>query len=342
VPDLAALKQRLLLLRARRPWLDHTLRAYDHYTTSRGNHLAGAVTYFGFLSLFPLLAVSFALLGWVVVVWPEAEGEVGEFLSANLPGLVGSEPGKLNPESIAGAKAGAGLVGLAGLIYAGLGWLQALREALRQVYGLPPSETNMVVRKLIDLALIAMLGLCLLVTLASSSLATTLTRQVLELVGLEEQRLAVALLKILAVGLSVLGDMLLLAVIFARLPGTRLPWRYIRSGALLGAVLLSALKLIGTWLIARTTGNVVYGTFAVVVGLLVWLNFLSRAVLLAAAWAVTGAHPVVAPTLTAEPSVHIPVLDADRIAAGPQSGRRSRVASALGVVGLVALRRRRT
>ena len=341
MPDLGALKARVLALRADRPWVDHLFRTYATYTAARGNQMAGAVTYFAFLSFFPLLALSFSVLGWVVVVWPEAQAQVESFLTENLPGLVGGGSGQLDPASIAGAKAGAGLAGLAGLLYAGLGWLDALREALRQVYGLEPGGANIVVRKLLDVALLAMLGTGLLLTLASSSLATALTRELLDLVGLAQSTLAAAALKVLAVALSVLGDMLLLSLVFSRLPGHRLPWRFVRSGALLGAVLLAVLKLLGTWLIARTTGNAVYGAFAVVVGLLVWLNLIGRVVLLASAWTVTAAQPIVAPTLADEPKILVPVLDPEQVTASGRKAWRRRALTALGVAGLVAVRRRR-
>jgi membrane protein len=307
--------------------------------TARGNHLAGGVTYFGFLSFFPLLAVSFAVLGWVVVVYPEARTEVERVLTENLPGLVGSGTDKIDIDTIAGAKAGAGILGLAGLLYAGLGWLDALREAMRQLYGLEPSQTNIVVRKLTDVVLLGLIGTGALATIAASSLATSLTRQVLGLVDLAESTAAAALLKVLALALSVAADTLLLTIIFARLPGHRLPWRDVVSGAFLGAVLLGVLKLIGTWLVAQTTDNPVYGAFAVIVGLLVWMNFLCRAVLLSASWAVTGAKPVVSPAATTDPLVRIPVLDAADVTDAPVRGR-GRLAVAGAVAALLAVRRR--
>jgi len=336
----AKLKARFLRLRERSPRLDHTVRTYGHYTESRGNEMAGAVTYFGFLSFFPLLAISFAVLGWVVNVYPEARGQVDKFLSENLPGLVGDGPGRIDIDTIADAKQGAGLIGLAGLLYAGLGWLNALREAMRQLYGLPPDDRSLVVRKIRDVLLLATLGLGVLVTLSSSSLATSLTRQALDLVGLEESTAAAVVLKVLAVALSIAADTLLLTIIFARLPGHRLPWREVFSGALLGAVLLAVLKLLGTYLIARTTGNPVYGAFAVVVGLLVWMNLLSRALLLSASWAVTGAVPVVSPVAVEDPLIRIPVLDTAEVTETSRVRGRGRALAGAGVAALLALRRR--
>ena len=58
--------------RRRYHWLDHLLRANDRNTEVYGSRLAGAITYFAFLSLFPMIAVAFAVLGYVVDVYPDA------------------------------------------------------------------------------------------------------------------------------------------------------------------------------------------------------------------------------------------------------------------------------
>jgi membrane protein len=58
--------------------------------------------------------------------------------------------------------------------------------------------------------------------------------------------------------------------------------------ALLGAAGIEVFKLLGTWLVGKTTSNPMYGTFAVLVGLLIWINIVMRWTLFAAAWAVTA------------------------------------------------------
>ena len=47
------------------------------------------------------------------------------------------------------------------------------------------------------------------------------------------------------------------------------------------------LKQVGTLLVAHTTRNPVYASFAVLVGLMVWINIVSRFVLFTAAWTAT-------------------------------------------------------
>ena len=40
-----------------------------------GDQLAGAITYFGFLSFFPLLALGFSVVGYISYVYPSAQAE---------------------------------------------------------------------------------------------------------------------------------------------------------------------------------------------------------------------------------------------------------------------------
>src|SRR5664280_3638260 len=58
--------------RAKRPFLDHLVRAYSRYQGDAGDRLAAAVTYFAFLSFFPLVALAFSVLGFTVANNPGA------------------------------------------------------------------------------------------------------------------------------------------------------------------------------------------------------------------------------------------------------------------------------
>jgi membrane protein len=283
---------RVRRLRSRRAGIDHAFRAYDRNTEAHGSHLAGAITYFGFLSFFPLLAVSFSVLGYVVEFYPGADDQVSGVLMDTFPGLIGSEPGQINVQDIADARAGAGIIGLLGLLYSGLGWVDATREALRQVFGLERDTTNIIKRKLLDVGVLLMLGISILLTVAVSSVTTSATTLVLGMVGLQGSIVATVLLRVLALAVALALNMAIFAVLLSRLGGTdtvgkRPPWRRIRSGALLGAVGFELLKLLVTFLIGNTLDNELYGAFAVIVALLVWMNFVARLLVFAAAWTTT-------------------------------------------------------
>jgi membrane protein len=274
---------RLRAARARWQWFDHAARAYRRNSKVLGSQLAAAITYYGFLSFFPLLALAFSVVGYISGAFPGAEASVTKALQENFPSLIGSGSGQINVKDIIDAKAGAGIIGLVGLAYAGLGWLDGLRAALRQVYGTGERPLNFVKKKAVDAVVLVGLGLALL------------TRQVLGTVGLGDEPVAVALLKVLSVLLALLADTVLFAILLSRLSGAGQSWRQVRPAAFLGAVGFELLKLAGTFLIARTTQNPVYATFGVVAGLLIWIYLVSQLLMFAAAWGATSPpYPAVA------------------------------------------------
>lgn len=58
--------------RSRSVLLDHVVAAVLHYRARQGSTLAAAVTYYAFLSLFPVLALSFAAVGMISAYAPGA------------------------------------------------------------------------------------------------------------------------------------------------------------------------------------------------------------------------------------------------------------------------------
>src|SRR3546814_20584959 len=95
------------LFRAR-AWFDHLMRMNEHYGAVKGNLQAGAVTYFAFLSFFPILALGFFVIGYVAKVYPEAQENLTEALGAMLPGGVAEDVGRISREATPDAAGAAG------------------------------------------------------------------------------------------------------------------------------------------------------------------------------------------------------------------------------------------
>lgn len=283
----ARLRDRVRHLRDRRPAVDHAVRAYDRHSAVLGSQVAAALTYFGFLSFFPLLALAFSVVGYVSVFYPGAQDSVMRVVEDAFPSLIGTGEGQIDVNDIIAAKRGAGVIGVLGLLYTGFGWIDALRDGLRRVFGTLEARMPFLRKKLVDLVVLVLLGVALLASIVVSSLATAATTQALGWVDLADSAAAAVLLKVLSVTLVLAGDTVLFAILLSRLSGAHLPWRRVRSGAVLAAVCFEVLKLLGTFLVGRTTTNPVYGTFAVVVGLLVWINLVSRLLVFVAAWTAT-------------------------------------------------------
>jgi membrane protein len=270
--------------RERRPALDHLVRAVRRYQHQSGDTLAGAVTYYAFLSFFPLVALSYAVLGFVVATSQATRDALEKAIIERLPGIAT----QLNLDAIATARQTAGVIGLLGLLYAGLGALDALRGALREMSMTTAPPLNFLVGKLRDLASIILIGTTMIASVLVAGFATTATDKVMEFVFGSESAPATWGLRFAGVAASVGADWLLFLILLGWVDRPTRPFRLIARGALLGAIGFGVLKQAATLLLGQTLTNPVYGTFAVIVGLLVWINFSARLVLYVAAWTATA------------------------------------------------------
>jgi membrane protein len=55
------------------PVVDHAVRTLEHFNQVNGRGLAGAITYFALLSFFPLVALAFFVVGYLVRFYPGAQ-----------------------------------------------------------------------------------------------------------------------------------------------------------------------------------------------------------------------------------------------------------------------------
>lgn len=273
--------------RDRRPFLDHLIRAFGRYQADAGDRQAAAVTFFGFLSFFPILALATSVLSYAL--GDDAVGTVVREVNSYAPGLAD----QLGLEEILtdNTKAGvAGLLGLVGLLYSGLGWVDALREAIRAVWHHNVKAGNFLVKKAKDVVILLGLGVTVVASVAVSAATGAFTDVALDAIGLERTVVATALAKVVGITLGLATSTALFLFLFWRLPKVRSPFRRVVRGALLAAVLFELLKRVGAIYIERTTENPLYGSFAVIVGLLVWINIVSRMLLICAAWTVTAPY----------------------------------------------------
>ena len=260
-------------------------RAWTRFGEHRGNLLAGGVTYFSFLSLFPALALAFTVFGIALRGHPDWLQQIEDYISKALPGFVKNDanPDGLITLSIPSSTAltVTALVGFFGLLWAGLGWLSALRDGMRAIFDAEGSPDNFVVAKLRDFAVLVLFGLGIVLSAVLSAVAGGVASWVADHIGLGSQGWIVSVVGIV---IGALLDACIVGLMIRMLSGVDLSWRAVRNGALFGGITLTILKLLGSRLIAGTVSNPVYGTIALTVGLLVWLNFIARALLLAAAW----------------------------------------------------------
>ena len=271
------------------PWFDRVMRLNEHYGAVDGNLIAGGITYFGFLSFFPILALAFAVVGYISNVYPGANANLTTAIQQVLPGIVsaGSEPGTISLEQIQGSAGAVGLVGLVGVLYAGLGWVTSLRQGLAAAFVEPAEEKpNFIKGKLTDLAMLAILGVVLIASVAVSGAVTGFAGQITEAVGLGGP-VGGVFLWLLAIVFGVAASTVLFAVMYIFLAKPNVQRRAIWGGALLAAVGFEALKLLAVFILGSAGGSA-FAPLALAITLLVWINYFSRLAVYGAAWVCTS------------------------------------------------------
>ena len=346
-------KDKVAEVRERRPFVDHVVRMVEHYGHVNGSALAAAVTYFAFLSFFPILAVSFAVVGLVSRAYPRADDDLLEALDGVLPGIVGGENG-IEISTFQDNAPGLLSIGLLLALYSGLGWLSGMRTSLVAVFEEPEREQpNFVIGKVRDLLALLTLGSVLIVSVAVSGVATKVATPILDFLGLGAG--ATPLLWAFALVLGLATSTLLFFAFFKLLASPDVPTRSLLSGAMLGAVAFELLKQLSTVLLQATREQPAVQAFGIALILLVWINYFSRVVVYAAAWAHTSPEARAAreASMVAEQTVEGPSIDlaavaavADGVrpgaaAASAPSPRAAFAAGAASTLGLVALLRRR-
>lgn len=317
MPLLESVKQRVGDARERRPLLDHLVRAVEHYGQINGSALAAAVTYFAFLSFFPILALAFAIFGQVTEIYKNAEDTLVDAANSVLPNLVGGESG-VPLDTLQAAAPGIFSVGILLTLYSGLGWLSGMRTALMAIFEEPEREQpNFLLGKLRDVLALMALGTILVASVAVSGVATKVLTPIME--WLELGAVAEGFFWVLALCLGLAANTVLYFAFFRLLAQPDIPSRSLWSGALLGAVLFELLKQLSTFLLKATAESAAFQAFGIALILLVWINYFSRVVVLSAAWAHTS------PEARA-------LRDASRVADQMPEGPRIDLAAAAGVV----------
>jgi membrane protein len=268
------------LLRAARA-ADPLYRASQLWSEAGGMRMSAAMSFYGILSLAPLLLVMVALLGW----WMDRQ-MLQSTLVAQIGALVGPQGAAVVQQALASAQQPsegilATLIGFGVLLFGATGVFGELQEAFARVWadGGPaprPGWRRAARLRLRGIAYILAFGFLLVVSLVVSTLLAVFSGWLGGTLLLE------TLLRVLTEALS-LGLCTALFVGLMRLSAGRKPrLRFLVLGAALGAVLFS----VGRQLLALylSTAAVVsaYGAAGSLVVLLMWIYFSSAVLLFAA------------------------------------------------------------
>jgi membrane protein len=267
------------------PW-----RAWQRYGSARGGVLAGGIAYAGFFSLFPALAFGFTIFGIVLGNNTELQTRVVESVNSSFgTAIIKTSPTAEGIVELSQLTDGStltlwGVLGAIGMLLTGLGWLDAIRSGVRAMFGQPQAEGNLVRAKLRDTLVLATLGLVVLGSAITGFVVNSATGWLLETVGLSGSLPGRLLLGGVGVLLLLAVDIAVFVVLFQLLSGVSVPRQDLLDAAVFGGIGLGLLKVFGGILLNGASNNTFLLSAGLLLGLLVWLNLVSRLTLVAAAW----------------------------------------------------------
>jgi membrane protein len=322
--------------------------AWKRYADARGNILAAGMGYFAFFSIFPAAALAFSVFGFVLRGHPDLLSSIFDQLGTYLPGLVrdAQHPDGLIPTEAPAAVSLTitGVIAFVTLVLAGLGWLGAVREGIRAVFGARGSGGSLITNMARDLGVLFTLGLGIALVAVLTSVVGAAAGWIAQSAGMAGDGWVLILATF---PVSVLADTALMILLLRVVSGVSVPWRELFRGAFAGGVGFSLLKISAAVLLPRLTTNPLFASFAIVVGLLIWLNLIARLTLMSAAWAANDVDeslpdlPAQTPAASQTPeAVGLPGRGAVRGATLPTFGTRALDRTTLGsgfVLGAAAM-----
>lgn len=233
----------------------------------RGTMLSALLTYYGFMSLFPLLLVATTILGYVGNATIQ-DSIVGETLR-QFP-VYGEQIGRDAAHPLTGSVA-ALVFGLLGLLYGSLGIAQSGQHAMAQIWNVPGVARP---------GFFPRLGRALLLylTVASGMLLTAAASVTVTMAGRG------TVVRVLALLASVVMNIALYLGVFRVLTPREIALRDLVLGAVIGGVGYTILLTVGTALVQHQLrhAQAVYGQFGFVLGLIGWIYLVAQISLYAA------------------------------------------------------------
>ncbi|MEU8227299.1 YihY/virulence factor BrkB family protein [Kribbella sp. NPDC048915] len=254
-------------------------RAWQRYGDRRGNRLAGATTFFGFLSLFPLIVLAAAVVG--SLLGDDAIDKLKEALQKNLPGI----GDKIDIDGLIAHAGTIGLVSAVTLLFTGLGWIDSLRASIRSMHELDDEPGNAIKLKVVDLGALIGLGLIGMIATAASSVLSGLSRRIVEWVGIDGTWMAKWGLTAVGIVLGIAAGAAMFLYLQTALPRIVLPRRVALIAAVAGGIVFYLAQRLGNLYVNHVIGsNAAYGALALPLALLVWIYLMTRVIMLIAAW----------------------------------------------------------
>ena len=268
--------------------------AVNEFLADNCPHLAAAVSFYLFLSLFPLVLAAISIFGFIMKD-PSAAAKVTEAVTGFFP--VSSDYVERTILTVSSSWEATGIIATVGLIWAGLAVFNAIRKSLNTAWGVRQPRPFLHER-LMEFIMMVGFGALILMSLGLTTAFKVIREASLPVFG--ERLMDGSLVWHSAViATSVFITFLGVLFLYKLVPNTKVQWRHAAIGALAAAVLFEIVKNVFVWFVANfATYSLVYGSVSVIIALMTWA-YISAVILLLCAKLVS-VYPTVRPALATD------------------------------------------
>lgn len=255
-------------LRRRSGAADIGLSTIEGYQRHRSGQNAALLSFYGFLSVFPLTLAATTVLGFVLHGRPELQDDIVDSALANLP-IVGqqisTDPSRINGSVVA-------------LVLSLLTTLWAASRAFVGLQGALDDIAEVPIARRANTAVVRLRALLGIVIVGASQIGAAIVTSILGLADIP------AISRVLLFLAAAAINVLVLVAVYTKLCSRCDDWRGVLPGAIGGGVIFAVLQLLGTTVVGRAISKAspVYGTFATVIALCSWLSLHATVALLGA------------------------------------------------------------
>jgi YihY family inner membrane protein len=251
-----------------KPVLGMPLGVVKKFGEDEGGSMVSLIAYRAFFSLFPLLLLMTTILGYVLAGNEELREEVVTSTLSQFP-IIGNQlkGGTLTGSGVALA------IGIVGSILAGIGVIMETESTFDRCWGVPKKGgRGFVGSRLRAILLLLVLGGLAVVSTVVSGLAAGGA----DFLGAGG--------KIAGLAIATVLNLFVFGAVFRLLTTDTVETRSLIPGVVVATIGWEVLQVIGGWYISHEvkSASAVYGTFALVIGLLAWIHLGSMFVVLGA------------------------------------------------------------
>lgn len=230
---------------------------FKKYRDDQAGRWAAIFTYYAFLALFPLLLVLTTAVKLIIRNNPQLRNQVIHGAITYFP-VVGHD---LQQDIHGISKTGIALiVGLALTLFGARGVADVLRSSLDHIWQVPRGKRSGFPGSILrSLGIVVVGGIGLLIAPLVADYTLVFGHSFL--------------FRILSIIITLIMLFLVLVFVVKMSLSIRMPFRQLWVGAAIAAISLEVLQILGGYIVARELKNLndLYGTFAIVLGLLYWI-----------------------------------------------------------------------